>query len=61
MMKDNTKKTLIIATITIIAAMVLAVVVMTTVNSKQGGASKHYDLNCLTQPIENPLKDCEEK
>lgn len=60
-MKENTKKTLIIVAVIVAAAMVLAVIVMTAVNIKQGGESKHYDFDCLTTPTKTPLKDCEVK
>ncbi len=44
-------------------ALMLAIIVIAAVPLTNGRnkTAKHYDINCLTQPIKNPLQDCEVK
>ena len=57
-MRDRTKKTLITIGIIVVAGLLLSLIVLTTL--RNGGASAHYDKECLTQPLHKPLTDCKE-
>ena len=57
-MRDRTKKTLIIIGIIVVAGVLLSLIMLTTLH--RGGASTHYDKECLTKPLQKPLTDCKE-
>lgn len=57
MKKDNEKMRLMLIVI-FIATLVSVVVILTAVNIKKGGESDHYDMECLTAPLQKPLSNC---
>lgn len=59
-LKNQKKKAIITIAIAAAAIITATAIIITSANTKRGGTSNHYDLNCLTEPRQNPLQDCKE-
>ena len=56
-MRDSTKKTLIVICLIIVSALVMSLIILTTLHV--GQKSERYDFDCLTKPIAKPLSACD--
>lgn len=59
-MKQNTKKTLLIIGVIVMATIVAIAIILTTIGVERGGSGEHYDFDCLTTPVKKPLNECKE-
>lgn len=63
--KDKLRRAFIASAVALVAVGIIFVVVTTVSLMHIGDAVEkapvvHYDLNCLTQPIEKPLTECKD-
>lgn len=59
-LNDNTRRTISAIAIIVAAGLLLGVIILTTVTAPRGETANHYDLECLTEPRQNPLQECKE-
>lgn len=59
-MKKNSYKTFITILLILAVAIVMACIIVSVAPVKRSSEAEKVDLSCVTEPGENPLKDCKQ-